>query len=174
MKGTFSLTRSNHYVLFSCHKSSMHEQVYIICAYIYLCIPPVYIRGRYRVTYSPFGTPIPDLLFVLYFAPKRWPLYTSLPSLPGQLVSNCVYPVRDNGRGLEGRREKSGYLFFLCFGPVSLVVVAPFHIIAPAYSPYSSPFSSRDIPQTRLPGNTLRWRDECRWLVEECSLDTHL
>lgn len=145
MKGTFSLTRSNHYVLFSCHKSSMHKQVYIIGAYIYI-YTYIYIFIYSSCLYKGeipchlfhlMGTPIPDLLFVLYFAPKGWPLYTSLPSLPCWPVSNCVYPVRDNGRGLEGKREKSGYLFFLCFGPIFLVVVAPFHIIAPAYSPYS-------------------------------------
>lgn len=79
-----------------------------ICTYLY--IPPVYISGKYCVTYSPFGTPIPNLFFVLFFAPKRWPLYTSLPSLFCWLVSNWVYPVRDNGKGLEGKREKSGSL----------------------------------------------------------------
>lgn len=40
-----------------------------ICTYLY--IPPVYISGRYFVTYFPFGTPIPHVFFVLFFAPQE-------------------------------------------------------------------------------------------------------
>lgn len=105
--------------------------MYILCIYVY--IPPIYISGRYCVTYSPFGTPIP--YFLSYSLPtKRWSLYTSLPRFPCWLVSNWVYPVRNNGRGWRVG-EKFGYLFFLCFGPISLVVAALFNTYSSCVQP---------------------------------------
>lgn len=104
--------------------------------YIDLYIPPVFTGGRYCVTYSPFDTPIPNLFYVLFFVPRRWSMYASLSRFLCWLVSYWVYLVRDNVQSptsdLEGMPEKSEYLFFLCFGPTSLVVAAPFHIIPPA------------------------------------------